>query len=76
MAQLCSTLANTDKAVAVTISDELLAEEMAVKVETFTGIKKYHKATFAPQQTVSLWVDSSAPAPTLCKSLGATGLLI
>jgi len=41
-----------------------------------TGIKKFHKATFALGLVVSLWVDSSSVTPTLCKALQATGVLL
>jgi predicted metal-dependent hydrolase len=70
MAQLCTEIANTDKSLAIAIPPELLQEEMNVHVQTFTGIKSYHKATFASNQTVSLWIDSSSTEPTLTKALG------
>jgi hypothetical protein len=76
MAQLCSQIANTDKSLAIAIPPELLQEERNVHVQTFTGIKSYHKATFAPNQSVSLWIDSSSIDPTLSKALGATGILL
>jgi len=76
MAQLCSDIENTDKAVAIAMPQEFLQEESSVSVETFTGIKKYHRATFEPNQTVSLWVDSSSSAPSVTKTLAATGVLV
>jgi hypothetical protein len=76
MAQLCAQISNTDKSLAIAIPPELLQEEMNVHVQTFTGIRSYHKATFAPDQTVTLWIDSSATEPALSKALGATGILL
>jgi len=75
MAQLCSDIENTDKSVAIAIPQELLLEESSVSVETFTGIKKYHKATFGPNQAVSLWVDSTSTTPSVAKTLIASGIL-
>jgi len=75
MAQLCSDIENTDKSVAIAIPQELFLEESSVSVETFTGIKKYHKATFGPNQAVSLWVDSTSTTPSVAKTLIASGIL-
>lgn len=76
MATLCGEIESTDKAIAVVIPPELHEEEASVSVETYTGIKKFHKATFALGLVVSLWVDSSSVTPTLCKALQATGVLL
>jgi len=75
MAQLCSQIANTDKSAAIAMPSELLHEERVVQIQTIAGIRSYHKATFAPNKTVSLWVDSSATSPSLTKTLSATGTL-
>jgi hypothetical protein len=76
MAQLCAQIENSDLSLAIQILPELLLEEAAVHVDTFAGIKKYHKATFASNQVVSLWTDSVTQVPSLIKPLGAQGILI
>jgi len=76
MAQICADIENTDKSTAIVIPPELLQEEASVSVETFTGFKKYHKATFGPSQTVSLWATSSSEAPAIAKQLQASGVLV
>jgi len=74
MARICSQIANTDKAEVISVPPELKA---IIKVKTCKGIKQYHKATFAPSQSVTLWVDSSSPLPSLeDKQLHATGVLL
>jgi len=76
MASICSQIENTDKSTAIQIAPDLLSEESSVAVPTFTGIKSFHKATFAAGHSVSLWTDSSSTEPSITKQLSATGVLI
>jgi len=76
MAAICSRLKNTDLAEAIAVPPELVELDQEISVQTFPGIKKYHKATFGANQEVSLWVDSSATSPAITKKLIARGLFI
>jgi len=76
MAQLCSSIKGVDISEEVVFPPELLQEGSKVSIDTYSGIKSFHKATFDNNFNVSLWVDSSSTAPSVTKQLIATSGII